>query len=123
MNARTDAIVTRLEGCTRVRERDRLMLQLIGLMACGRLNADDVETERDLRQLAYLAALSRNRVETGSDKLALFMKGAKAKLAALPVPEQTFTDPLQELFGAAFSIEPSKVRSEAEVHVRMAQSL
>lgn len=98
------------------------MLQVIGLMASGQIRLDDVQTERDLRQLAYLAALSRNRVETGRDRLAAFMKAATAKLANLPVPHQTFSDPLQAAFGAAFSIEPGKVRSEAEVHVRMAQS-
>lgn len=120
MNARKTEILTDLERLPDPRDRDRLMLRYIGMIAAGRITLSDVPKEDDVRQLAYLAALSRNRVETGRDRLKDFLIEATERLSGLPVPTMPFSDPLQAVYGAVFGLDPAKVRSEAEVHVRMA---
>jgi hypothetical protein len=99
------------------RERERAMLIAIGRMARGELRVPDVNQETDLRQLAYLAALSRNRVRRGGDALAAFYREALARLGGASTAPARSPDPLREMLGAALSLDVGKIRSEADLFI------
>jgi len=109
-------LVASLEGLG-ARERERFMLIAIGRMARGEILASEVHDEQDLRQLAYLASLSRNRVRSGGDRLTAFFKDALSRIRELPVATAERDDPLQQMLGARWFMDPGKVRSEADLHV------
>lgn len=99
------------------REREHAMLVLIGQMCRGEIKASAVSDVSDLRQLAYLASLARNRVDRGSKALESFVTEARKRLPimlaeVLDKPQ----DPLQAFFGAPFSLDVGKVRSEVHLH-------
>ena len=99
------------------RDRERAMLAAIGSIARGDLHVADVTSERDLRQLAYLASLSRNRVRHGRDNLASFYRDALARLGKpAPIPAVSM-DPLKDMLGATYSLDAGKIRSEADLHI------
>lgn len=71
----------------------------------------------DLRQLAYLAALSQNRIRRGGDALADFYREAIARLGGPSAPPTRSPDPLREMLGAALSLDAGKIRSEADLFI------
>lgn len=97
------------------RERERAMLIAISRMARGELRVADVDRETDLRQLAYLAALSRNRVRRGGDALADFYRAAMTRLGNPSAAPTRSPDPLREMLGASLSLDVGKIRSEADL--------
>lgn len=111
--------VARLENLT-AREREHEMLEAIGAMARGEILPSMIEREDDLRQFAYLAALSRTRVSTGGEVLSAFLKDALARLDGTEVPSDIDVgDPLQELLGARWPLDAGKVRAEADLHIQV----
>lgn len=92
------------------------MLELIGMMAREEITPSTVDSEADLRQLAYLAALSRNRVLTGQEGLTRFLRQAMVLLEGAKLPAGLVAeDPLQARFGSRWAMDPGKVRPEAEL--------
>lgn len=111
------SLVASLEGL-KARDRERAMLAAIGRMARGELLAEQVRDEADLRQLAYLASLARNRVRLGGERLTEFMREARARFSDDPRFATTGSgDPLLDLMGARWPLDSGKVRSEADLHV------
>lgn len=109
-------------GDLRARDRERLMLSLIGQMARGEILLSSVANDGDLRQLAYLAGMARNRVRSGGDRLQTFFNDARKTLGSTPPPKSSrspgdLSDPLQEMLGAAFAIDAGKLRSEVNLHL------
>ena len=101
------------------RDRERLMLAAIGEIARGEISASSVPDPDELRQLAYLASLARNRVSRGRDKLTEFLADARLRMPDSDRPDiKDPMDPLQALMGAAFGIDCGKIRSEADLHIR-----
>lgn len=99
------------------RERERAMLNAIGRMARGELRVPDVDRETDLRQLAYLAALSLNRVRRGGDGLADFYRAAMTRLGNPSAAPTRSPDPLREMLGASLSLDVGKIRSEVDLFI------
>jgi hypothetical protein len=99
------------------RERERVMLIAIGRMARGELRVADVDREKDLRQLAYLASLSRNRVRRGGDALADFYREAMTRLGKPSAAPARSPDPLREMLGASLGLDVGKIRSEADLFI------
>jgi len=58
MDAEKTNLTSELEGLG-ARDRERRMLEVIGRIARGEILPAAVDNEADLRQLAYLAAISR----------------------------------------------------------------
>ena len=111
-------LTSELEGLD-ARDRERRMLEVIGRIAMGEILPAAVDNEADLRQLAYLAAISRNRVLVGEKNLTEFLRGAMAQLSSFDPPEAVEADdPLQARFGARWSIDPGKVRAEGDLHTQ-----
>lgn len=111
-------LIADLEGLG-ARDRQRRMLEVIGSIARGEIAPAAVDNEADLRQLAYLAAISRNRVLVGEKNLTEFLRAAMAKLSGFDPPEVVEADdPLQARFGARWSIDPGKVRAEGDLHTQ-----
>lgn len=101
------------------RDRERRMLEVIGIIARGEILPAAVDSEADLRQLAYLAAISRNRVLVGEKNLTEFLRAAMAQLSGFDPPKVVAADdPLQARFGARWSIDPGKVRAEGDLHTQ-----
>lgn len=100
------------------RDREHAMLVLIGQMCRGEIKASAVSDGSDLRQLAYLASLARNRVDRGRKALEAFVTEARKRLPIMSseAPEN-LQDPLQAFFGALFPLDPGKVRSEVHLHI------
>lgn len=96
------------------RERERAMPIAIGRMARGELRVPDVDRETDLRQLAYLAALSQNRVRRGGDALAAFSREALARLGGASTAPARSPDPLWEMLRASLSLDIGKVCSDSD---------
>lgn len=110
-------LASSLEGMS-ARQRERRMLELIGMMAREEIDPSTVESEADLRQLAYLAALSRNRVHKGQEGLTRFLRQAMVLLEGADLPAGLMAeDPLQARFGARWAMDPGKVRSEGELYI------
>lgn len=94
------------------REREHRMLRAVVAMATGQLRATEVSRPVDLRQLAYLASLARGRCPD-SRRLMEFARVARERLALVPAPETPSSpDPLQVWWGAPWSLDVGKVRSE-----------
>ena len=118
MDAEKMNLTSELEGLC-ARDRERRMLEVIGRIARGEIFLTTVDSEADLRQLAYLAAISRNRVLVGEKNLTEFLRAAMAQLSEFDPPEVAEADdPLQARFGARWSIDPGKVRAEADLHTQ-----
>lgn len=101
-----------------VRVREREMLSMIGKMARGEVLAADVEVDADLRQLAYLASLARNRVRCGGERLSTFYRDAMVRLGAPDMAAgQGSPDPLKSVLGAKYSLDAGKIRAEADLHI------
>lgn len=99
------------------RDREHAMLVLIGQMSRGEIKASSVAEVSDLKQLAYLASLARNRVDGGSKALASFVTEARKLLPILSAEVlDKPQDPLQAFFGAPFPLDAGKVRSEVHLH-------
>lgn len=113
-------LIADLEGLD-ARGRERLMLVVIGRIARGEVTVADVSDERDLRQMAYLSSLARNRVRHGGDRLTAFFKQAMSRLREMPAPPMASQDPLQKLLGAIWPLDAGKVRSEADLHVQLSR--
>ena len=95
------------------------MLEVIGSIARGEIAPAAVDSDADLRQLAYLAAISRDRVLVGEKNLTEFLRGAMAQLSSFDPPEAVEADdPLQARFGARWSVDPGKVRAEGDLHTQ-----
>ena len=111
-------LIADLEGLC-ARDRERRMLDVIGSIARGEIAPAAVDSEADLRQLAYLAAISRNRVLVGEKNLTEFLRAAMAQLSGFDPPKVVAADdPLQARFGARWSIDPGKVRAEGDLHTQ-----
>ena len=99
------------------REREHQILRAMVALALGTVRAQDVTSSADLRQLASLACLARGRGPEDR-RLTEFARAERTRLAGEdPVTISEAADPLQALWGARWSLDAGKVRSELPAYL------
>lgn len=107
-------------GPARARE-ELLMKQLANVVVRG-FTPTGGEDEDALRQMGYGAQVARGRVDDPQDHLGAAVRYCRDRLFGLPAREgYAFRDPVQKRWGAAWNVDPGKLRTELPLHVMKMQ--
>lgn len=106
-------------NAARLRERD--MMRLVAEVVAGSYVLSPTCHPDDLRQLGYVAHLAKGRVEDPHGRLRHFVKRCRTLLADAPAVDTShMRDPAQREWGAAWSFDAGRLRTELPLHVKKA---
>lgn len=100
------------------RSRENAMLARLAGVVCDGDGLTGAETSEDLRQLGYAAHLARGRVDDPDNHLGRIVKACQSALQGQEPPVGHYRDGAQALWGAAWHLDATKLRTELPLHIR-----
>lgn len=103
------------------RQREHDLMSLLARVVLGEDMGIESRSLEEVRQLGYAAHLVHGRVPDPEDNLGRFSRACLLRVRDLPKPDLAYRDHVQARWGAAYGLDPRKLRTELPLHLERAR--
>lgn len=103
------------------RQREHDLMSLLARVVIGEGPGVETLEPDEVRQLGYAAHLVRGRVPDPEDHLGRFSRSCLLRVLDMPKPDLAYRDHVQARWGAAYGLDPRKLRTELPLHLERAR--